>query len=322
MIGQTKHLAWSFTNVMADVQDLFVERIREPMNGGPPQYEFEGDWHEVTVRREEIAVKGRKEPEVLEVRETHHGPIVTDLFGPRGRGPAARAPVDRAALARLHADGVRRRLLGDSRRGARALRGVPRALHEHALGRRERVDRLQADRPHPDPPRRLPRPAEAGLDRRVRVGRLHPLRRPARGDRPARRRARDGEQPDRPARLPAPHHERLLRGLARRPDRAAPRRARAALARRLRAHPDGRLLDPRRDDRAPARAAARESRPRARPTRSTGSGTGTTGSTRARPRRRSTTRSRTRSPRACPSSRSATAPTPRAGARSRRWRSR
>ena len=81
MIGQTKHLAWSFTNVMADVQDLFVERIREPMNGGPPQYEFEGDWHAVTVRREEIAVKGRKEPEVLEVRETHHGPIVTDLFG-------------------------------------------------------------------------------------------------------------------------------------------------------------------------------------------------------------------------------------------------
>ena len=28
-IGQSRHVAWTFTNVMADVQDLFVERIRE-----------------------------------------------------------------------------------------------------------------------------------------------------------------------------------------------------------------------------------------------------------------------------------------------------
>ena len=36
VIGQTPNLAWGFTNAMADVQDLFVERI---VDG---QYEFEG----------------------------------------------------------------------------------------------------------------------------------------------------------------------------------------------------------------------------------------------------------------------------------------
>ena len=38
VIGHTRHVAWSFTNVMADVQDLFVERIRG--GDGGPEYEF------------------------------------------------------------------------------------------------------------------------------------------------------------------------------------------------------------------------------------------------------------------------------------------
>ena len=40
-IGQSRHVAWTFTNVMADVQDLFVERIREGQNGDGPQYQFQ-----------------------------------------------------------------------------------------------------------------------------------------------------------------------------------------------------------------------------------------------------------------------------------------
>jgi penicillin amidase len=80
-IGQSRHIAWTFTNVMADVQDLFVERIREGDNGAGPQYEFEGAWHPVQTVTETIRVRGRKEPETLQVRETHHGPIVTDVLG-------------------------------------------------------------------------------------------------------------------------------------------------------------------------------------------------------------------------------------------------
>jgi penicillin amidase len=85
VIGQTRHVAWSFTNVMGDVQDLFVERIREPADGGPPEYEFEGAWRPLTVHREEILVRGRSAPEVLEVRETHHGPVMNGPLG-AGRG--------------------------------------------------------------------------------------------------------------------------------------------------------------------------------------------------------------------------------------------
>src|SRR4051812_28520313 len=64
--GQTQHCAWGFTNVMADVQDLFAERIDD--DGA--RYEFDGAWHELSVEREEIVVKGRAAPEVLTVRRT------------------------------------------------------------------------------------------------------------------------------------------------------------------------------------------------------------------------------------------------------------
>ena len=85
VIGQTHALAWSFTNTMADVQDLFVERIE---NGS---YLFEGDWRPLTLHREEISVKGRSEPEVVEVQETHHGPVITVPLGAEGDDPLALA---------------------------------------------------------------------------------------------------------------------------------------------------------------------------------------------------------------------------------------
>ncbi len=80
-IGQSRHVAWTFTNVMADVQDLFVERIRESHNGDGPRYLFRDEWLPLDVSREEIVVRGRPAPEVLEVRETHHGPIVNEALG-------------------------------------------------------------------------------------------------------------------------------------------------------------------------------------------------------------------------------------------------
>ena len=86
VIGHTRHVAWSFTNVMGDVQDLFVERIRS--GDGGPEYEFQGEWRPVTVHREEIAIRGAT-TERLEVRETHHGPVVTDVLGASAGQPLA-----------------------------------------------------------------------------------------------------------------------------------------------------------------------------------------------------------------------------------------
>ena len=82
-MGQNNDVCWTFTNVMADVQDLFVERV-------------EGDT--LPVRRRVAAardrargdrVKGRDAPEVLDVRSTHHGPIVNEALGADDAEPLA-----------------------------------------------------------------------------------------------------------------------------------------------------------------------------------------------------------------------------------------
>jgi penicillin amidase len=72
--GQNNDVAWSFTNAMADVMDLFVERIDDGT------YEFEGERLPVGLIEEDITVRGRSEPERLVVRETRHGPIVNDAL--------------------------------------------------------------------------------------------------------------------------------------------------------------------------------------------------------------------------------------------------
>jgi penicillin amidase len=72
--GQNNDLAWSFTNVLADVMDVFVERL------DGETYEFEGDRRPLELTEELISVRGRHTPERLEVRATHHGPIVNEAL--------------------------------------------------------------------------------------------------------------------------------------------------------------------------------------------------------------------------------------------------
>jgi penicillin G amidase len=82
-MGQNDDVCWTFTNVMADVQDLFVERVEGD------RYLFEDEWLPLEVVREEIAVKGRDAPEVLDVRITHHGPLVNAALGADDAEPLA-----------------------------------------------------------------------------------------------------------------------------------------------------------------------------------------------------------------------------------------
>jgi penicillin amidase len=78
VVGHNQEVAWGITIAWHDDQDLYVERF-DPEN--PGCYEFQGRWLEAEVRREEIRVKGRSEPEVETVVATHHGPIVSGLVG-------------------------------------------------------------------------------------------------------------------------------------------------------------------------------------------------------------------------------------------------
>jgi penicillin G amidase len=81
-MGQTNDVAFSFTNAMADVMDLFVERI------DGDRYEFEGEWRQLEYVVEQIAVRG-SEAERHEVRLTHHGPIVNEALGSDAAEPLA-----------------------------------------------------------------------------------------------------------------------------------------------------------------------------------------------------------------------------------------
>lgn len=75
ILGQNKHYAWGFTNVMVDDTDFYVEVTDD---AHPNQYYYDGEWRDMILHEEVIQVKG-EEPVVHIVRETIHGPIINDV---------------------------------------------------------------------------------------------------------------------------------------------------------------------------------------------------------------------------------------------------
>jgi penicillin amidase len=78
IIGHNDHIAWGVTNLGPDVQDHFIERVN-PEN--PNQYEYQGEWLDMEIVREEITIAGEEEPVVVNVRITRHGPVINDVAG-------------------------------------------------------------------------------------------------------------------------------------------------------------------------------------------------------------------------------------------------
>ncbi len=76
--GHNKRIAWGMTNVMLDGADFYVEKINPEDS---TQYFFNGQWRKMTVRKEKIYVKGKKEPVVKTLYFTHRGPIFTENMG-------------------------------------------------------------------------------------------------------------------------------------------------------------------------------------------------------------------------------------------------
>lgn len=76
--GHNDRIAWGFTNLGADVQDLFIEKVN-PEN--PNQYEVDGKWVDFETRKEIIKVVGG-EPVEITVRISRHGPVISDTYGP------------------------------------------------------------------------------------------------------------------------------------------------------------------------------------------------------------------------------------------------
>jgi penicillin amidase len=72
-LGHNEHVAFGFTTVGIDQQDLYVEKLNPK---DPNQYLYRGAWKPVETERQQIAVKGRAAPEPVELRYTIHGPII------------------------------------------------------------------------------------------------------------------------------------------------------------------------------------------------------------------------------------------------------
>lgn len=78
IIGHNDRIAWGFTNLAADVMDLYVERVN-PEN--PDQYEVNREWVDMEVEEQTLkAADGTIE--TLRVRATRHGPVISDAFEP------------------------------------------------------------------------------------------------------------------------------------------------------------------------------------------------------------------------------------------------
>ena len=81
LLGHNGKIAWTFTSTGADVQDIFFET---PAGAG--KYQTPDGPLPFVVREERIKVRGQDD-EVLTVRETRHGPVISDLDHPDSHIP-------------------------------------------------------------------------------------------------------------------------------------------------------------------------------------------------------------------------------------------
>ena len=139
VLGHNGHIAWTFTTTGADVQDVFIETP-----AGDGEYQTPDGPRPFTVREERIKVRGEPD-QMLTVRETRHGPVISDLLRPQrpdpGRGdgqPGARQHRRRRpARAQPGARCGRRRQGGrdDHLAGAEPAGGRPQRIALYVTGR-------------------------------------------------------------------------------------------------------------------------------------------------------------------------------------------
>lgn len=85
VLGHNEHIAWGFTNVGPDVQDLYLEKF-DPQN--PQKYQTPSGWQDAVIRKEQIKVRkglAGSEFDVVthDVTVTRHGPIIFEGDGKR-----------------------------------------------------------------------------------------------------------------------------------------------------------------------------------------------------------------------------------------------
>src|SRR5882757_8301308 len=82
--GHNEHIAWGYTALYGDTQDLYVERTN-----GQGEYWDAGAWHPMERDHETIQVRFGKNQE-FDVLRTNHGPVITPLIPHESRTIALR----------------------------------------------------------------------------------------------------------------------------------------------------------------------------------------------------------------------------------------
>ena len=83
--GHNDHIAWGFTAMYADMQDLYAEQTNAQGQYRAP----DGSWHPILHHRETIRVRGGVN-QTIDVASTDHGPIITPLIPHESRTIALR----------------------------------------------------------------------------------------------------------------------------------------------------------------------------------------------------------------------------------------
>ncbi|MDQ1919130.1 penicillin acylase family protein [Massilia pseudoviolaceinigra] len=86
VFGKNERIAWGGTNMMADVQDLYLEQVD---SADPTRYRVGEGWGKISSRIEQIQVKAEfpsslrapLEPVSIKIRATAHGPLISDAVG-------------------------------------------------------------------------------------------------------------------------------------------------------------------------------------------------------------------------------------------------
>ena len=185
VLGHNGHIAWTFTTTGADVQDVFIETP-----AGDGHYQTPDGPRPFTVHEERIKIRGEPD-QMLTVRETRHGPVISDLH-PDG-GPILAVAMANLAPGNTAAAGLLALNQAQDVEACRQGRGADHLAGAEPAGGRPPAHRAVCHRPRADPPRRRRRGAGAGR-RLARLDRLGlrrsaaALRRP--GERPAGERQR------------------------------------------------------------------------------------------------------------------------------------
>eukprot|EP00347_Sterkiella_histriomuscorum_P007762 403347656 len=95
MLGKANEMSWAVTSGLIDLSDLYKEILSDDKKN----YKVNGEWRDLTSRREVIKIKGEDKPYILDVKETHRGPIMDQeiLSGAEVLFSESVPPIDKGA---------------------------------------------------------------------------------------------------------------------------------------------------------------------------------------------------------------------------------